>query len=122
IAGLIMLFLSLGYPYRLYVYDKMPLLHFVRTNGHFRVFAILSFCCIAGLGLSSIEQHNRNLLPSFKKIHLLLGIVFLATLICIFLFEREDLYNFYTVFKNAAGFSERMKTFFVDVSLPVDLM
>ena len=122
IAALIMLFLSLGYPYRIYVYDRLPLLQFVRTNGHFRVFSILSFCCIAGFGLIKIQQHVPRLLQSFKKIHLLLLAAFFAVLVGILFFEREDLYRFYVAFQSAGTFSEKMKTFFASLSMPVALV
>jgi len=50
-SGAIMLLLSVGGPVKSVLYPWLPLLNYIRTNGEFRIFSILSFILVASFPL-----------------------------------------------------------------------
>ncbi|MGN6615714.1 MAG: hypothetical protein ACTHJ5_00940 [Ilyomonas sp.] len=74
LAGIIMLLLSIDGEYKVWLYPKLPLLNFIRTNGEFRVFTVLGFCIAVGFGLNEIMI--RRALPAFVS----KAIIFIAAL------------------------------------------
>ena len=56
VAGLFMLLLSMGGSIKQFLYERLPLLNFIRTNGEFRVFPIICFITISGFSLDQLEN------------------------------------------------------------------
>ncbi len=71
VSGIFLFLLSLGYPVKQLLFDQLPVVRMVRTNGHFRVFTLLSFCCLAGFGLeriSAIFTHITAIFSTGKRL------------------------------------------------------
>jgi hypothetical protein len=59
-SGAFMLILSLGGPVKSFLYQLLPLLDHVRTNGEFRVFGILSFIIAGSYFLAELMDNSTN--------------------------------------------------------------
>jgi hypothetical protein len=72
----IMLLLSLGGGIKVFIYNNLPLLKYIRYNGEFRVFAIVCFSIIAGFGLQRLaaEAKYARLAAYIFKVVLAFGI------------------------------------------------
>jgi hypothetical protein len=113
--------LSLGGNFKESVYKYLPLLNYVRTNGEYRVFTILSLCIISGFGLEQIKNNKESSI----QLRIFFKYVIAA---CLFVLVLTAV-----IFKNkitgffAATFSEHfssnaIKYFFQHLNFPVALL
>jgi hypothetical protein len=75
-AAAVMLLLSLGGPFKSLVYSHLPLLRFIRTNGEYRIFALLSFIITLSWPLETLLNTGKPP-PLFRRIMTVFA--FLAT-------------------------------------------
>lgn len=110
IAGLIMLLLSFAGDFKAAVYNFLPGLSFVRTNGEFRVFTTLLYCLISGFGLTYIFK-NENAAELFKKIIKIFSTSCLMIFIAVIIFYNDELTAFiHNLTSNGLGLTT-IKTF-----------
>jgi hypothetical protein len=97
IGAIFMLLLSLGGPIKSFFYSVLPGLKFIRTNGEFRVFAILSFCTIAGLAFKQLEN-EKNIVTSkfFRKTCIIFLLISVTTLLATCPAALSHLKEFFT--------------------------
>ncbi len=75
LCALFMLLLSLGGPVKAFIYNRLPLLDYIRYNGEFRVFAILSLAVCVGFGLQQLKTGDIPFKNTLKLIlRVLLGV------------------------------------------------
>ncbi|MHA4808549.1 YfhO family protein [Flavitalea flava] len=67
ISGMAMLLLSMGGPLKELLYSHLPLLQYIRSNGEFRVFALMSFIIVGSFPLQQLLR-NKEQLSLFNKI------------------------------------------------------
>ena len=86
----ISLILSFGGTFKYHLFSHLPMLSFIRTNGEFRVYAVLSFCVTAGFSLHALTGADNILFSETKKITRLFFIFFAASLsaVCILLYKN----------------------------------
>lgn len=93
LAGSLMLVLSMGGFVKQALYQNLPLLTFIRTNGEFRVFSLLCFLISGGLFLQKLYVSRLNysgLKPTFKFI-LAPTYLITASFVTFFLTGKKDL-------------------------------
>jgi hypothetical protein len=91
ISGICMLVLSFGGSVKQNIYSSFPLLNFIRTNGEFRVFAILSFTVSIGFFLDNLYIHTSNY-ALIKKLTKVVAITMSLMVIALFVvhFQKPE--------------------------------
>lgn len=82
-TGIIFFLFSLGGNVKHLIYNHLPGLSYIRINGEFRMFTILSFCIAAGYNLNQVylAPNNDRLIQRIKKISIsLLSVLVLFVL------------------------------------------
>jgi hypothetical protein len=79
-VGAGMLLLSLGGVAKAFIYSHLPLLQFIRSNGEYRVFALLSFMIVLSWPLDNLLK-EKTPTPLFTKV--MAGFAILSTLVAL---------------------------------------
>ncbi len=116
ITGFLMLVISFGGTFKTSLYNYLPGLSFVRTNGEFRVFAILLFCLVSGFGLENIIQNDSSFYL-FKNIIKVFGIACFAVVIALIIIYKNELSNFFLSIGKDGLNVIALKTFFENENL-----
>jgi hypothetical protein len=85
ISGLLMLILCMGGDFKIFLYEKLPLLNYIRTNGEFRVFPIVCFCISAGISLDQLINSDHFYHYFLKILKSILAIMILMFVILFFI-------------------------------------
>ena len=110
IAGFIMLLLSFAGNFKTVIYNFLPGLNYVRTNGEFRVFTTLLFCLISGFGFTYIFNDNKAA-ELFKRVIKFFSISCLIIFITVIIFYKNELSAFiHSLTSNGSGLAV-IKTF-----------
>ena len=105
------LLLSMSGSVKLYIYDNLPLLNYIRTNGEFRVFSVLCFSAMAAFGIQQLAVKDEKVIRVYKFLLYLL-LIFAIAVFLIALFTGSKVIEHDLVNINAAGtFSEQVKSF-----------
>lgn len=110
IAGLFMLVLCVGGDFKIALYERLPLLNFIRTNGEFRVFTILCFCISAGFSLEQLIT-NKSFKQYFLKILKALLIIVSSITIILIIVSVSDIRSNLSLLNNVAGTTSKIKWF-----------
>ncbi len=110
ITAIIMLILSLGGSFKECLFNFLPGLKYVRTNGEFRVFVILLFSVISGVGLEKMQAKNQFFL--LKRTLRFYTFVCIGIILIILIFFHHSLYEFFTRIKTAGFGLSAIKLFF----------
>ena len=121
-SGIFLFILSLGNPVKTVFYDHLPLLKNVRTNGHFRVFMLLSFCSLSGFGLQKILQNNSRFHLLLRRFFIALLMLFISVIIIISISKANVLYLFTSQIMQAVSLTQKIKTFYELINLPIALL
>jgi hypothetical protein len=78
ICAAFMLVLSSGGYIKGVLYSYLPLLSYIKTNGEFRVFSILSFCLIAGFALNELNINPPAIYFTYRRTIKILLLISLA--------------------------------------------
>jgi len=97
LAGAGMLLLSLGGPIKEFLYSTLPLLNYIRTNGEFRVFSLLSFILIGAYVLDDLLKGLYRKI--FDRLLILTLIISLLIIIGRLLIAPMD-----SIFSNNSGY------------------
>lgn len=81
LTGIFFLLLSLGGGFKLFAHNYLPLIGYVRVNGEFRIFALISFLITAVSCLHFYAANPAELKRKIKPLILLTGLFFLIALI-----------------------------------------
>lgn len=110
ITGLLMLVLCVGGDFKIELYERLPLLNFIRTNGQFRVFTILCFCISAGFSLEQLFT-NDSFKQYFLKILQTLLIIISVITITLIIISVSDIRSDLSFLNNIAGTTSKIKWF-----------
>jgi len=110
IAGLLMLILCLGGNFKIFLYERLPLLNYVRTNGEYRVFSIVCFCISVGFSLDQLVINNR-FNHYFLKILNFVWFIILLLLIVLFFIAAPDIHIVSTQLSFISGIAAKIKWF-----------
>jgi hypothetical protein len=116
ITGFLMLVLSFGGTFKTGLYNYLPGLSFVRTNGEYRVFVILLFSLISGFGLENIIK-NSSIFYLFKNIIKVFGIACFAVAVTLIIINKNELSNFFFSMEKDGLNVTAFKTFFESENL-----
>jgi len=76
ISGMMMLVLSLGGAAKIVIYPYLPFLKYIRINGEYRIFSILSFIIIASFPLNkSFESNTTGIADKIFLIFMSIGVI-----------------------------------------------
>jgi hypothetical protein len=120
-TAFIFLILSIGGGFKEIIYQYLPLLKYIRTNGEYRIFFILLLCVVSGFGLEQIIS-NRN---SFIKLKLFFKYFIAADLFVLILtaiFFRNKITGFFAVTFSQHFSANLAKEFFQNMNFPVALI
>ncbi|WP_018611412.1 YfhO family protein [Segetibacter koreensis] len=81
LSAIVMLILSSGGYIKGVLYSCLPLLQYIRTNGEFRIFSILCFCCIAGFGLNELEINPGKIYVRYRSIIMIFLVISLSVIL-----------------------------------------
>jgi hypothetical protein len=120
-TAFIFFILSLGGNFKETIYQHLPLLNYIRTNGEYRVFVILLLCIVSGFGLEQIINSKESVI----KLRIIFRYVIAACLVGLILtaiFFKNNIINFFSI-TFAAHFSANLiKDFFQNLNFPVALI
>ncbi|HUC80199.1 MAG TPA: hypothetical protein VMR70_04750 [Flavisolibacter sp.] len=118
-AAFAMLILSLGGLVKETLYEKLPLLAFIRTNGEFRVFALFSFIVCTGLLLHQSFAEDKPLY-SLKRVAAFVAVI---AIISAFIGLALLITKAHLSTPSAEGsFSETIKAALADMNFPQALL
>lgn len=80
-AGILMFMLSLGDGIKLFLFNRLPGLSYIKTNGEFRVFGIFCFCVISAYGLKDLMDQKNKAIAFARTILKVLLIVSMACIL-----------------------------------------
>ncbi len=92
ITAFIMFILSLGGSFKETIYQYLPLLKYVRTNGEYRVFFILPLCLISGFGLQKI-LNDELAIKKVAKYFIAVCLLIIMSIIIFYKAEIQDFFN-----------------------------
>jgi hypothetical protein len=118
ITGILMLVLSFGGHFKTTLFNYLPGLHYIRTNGEFRVFVILLFSLLSGFGIDNICR-NSSFLLLFRKIVITFALVSAILAISFMIIYSKELSDFFSVMKNAGYGLSQVKAFLDNENFPV---
>ena len=121
-SGIFLFILSLGDPAKAFFYNHLPLLKNVRTNGHFRVFTLLSFCSLSGFGLQKILQYHSHFQVKLKRFFIVLLMLCISAAIAIVFSRSGALSVFISQLTQTASSTQKIKIFYELLSLPIALL
>ena len=91
VAGGLFLLLSLGGTVKSVLYSHLPLLHFIRTNGEYRIFTLCSFIISISWPLEALlQQKDTTIIHYFSRV---ITVFFLLALAALLLAGGSMLYN-----------------------------
>ena len=119
-TAFIMFVLSLGGNFKEDIYQHLPLLKYIRTNGEYRIFIILFLCLISGFGLQELVTNKQSFL-SLKRFAKYFIAVCLLIIVCVCVFYKDEIQNiFYQL--SGVNFSASVKIFLEKINLPLALI
>jgi hypothetical protein len=111
IAAVFMLVLSMGGPFKAFLYSKLPLLGFVCHNGEFRIFSILCFSITAGFGLQQLQggdaAFKQRLTWALRLVAIAALLIFAAAIVS----RYNVLTGFFAQVKQNSGITQKVKAF-----------
>ncbi len=116
-SGLFLLLLSLGDGVKTAVYDHLPLVKNVRTNGHFRVFLLLSSCCIAGFGMERLLPLYSKYRTASRKYIIALICLLLLLVIVMAAIQAHELSAFVHQLLQSVSITQKIKAFYEFIPL-----
>ena len=110
-CGCLMLVFSCGGAIKASLYNKLPLLGYIRNNGEYVVFAIACFCCVAGFGLRNIANGDVD----FKRYYRFALHALLAACACLFVllifYSHTAIANALKGFTSSGALTQKIKFF-----------
>ena len=110
ITAILMLVLSFGGHFKTVLFNYLPGLYYIRTNGEFRVLTILLLIVLSGFGIDNICR-NSSLLVLFRKIIIAFALTCAVLIISVMFIYNKELINFFSVVKNAGYGLSQVKAF-----------
>ncbi len=121
VSGIFLFFLSLGNPAKMILYDHLPIVKNVRTNGHFRSLLLLSCCCISGFGLQALVQKNVIFNTTWKRLITAIIVLLFLLLFVVGIANDRELFLFFHSLVQSSSVTQKAKSFFELISLPAAL-
>jgi hypothetical protein len=115
-SGMLLLFFSLGEPYKPWIFDNLPFFSFIRTNGEYCVFFILSCCCIAGFGFREFLTNKRST-RMFKLVFYGLAIISMTSIVIVIKMNYGKINFFINNLFLQNGFISKIKFVLTTISL-----
>lgn len=121
LTAFVFFILSLGGNFKEAVYQYLPLLNYVRTNGEYRVFTILLLCIVSGFGLEQIIN-NKEFFSKLRTIFRYVVAACLFVLILTAIIFKNKISIFFTATFGQHFSSNLLKDFFQSLNFPVALI
>jgi hypothetical protein len=111
-TGLFFLLLSTGGIFKTIAYKVIPFIGYVRLNGEFRLFAILSFILIAAIELDKFIKQEKSFYGAVKWLYYFIEIIIIAAIIfgawSVFSTKNSFIYQFSSITAQS-GVSSKLK-------------
>lgn len=111
-AGLFFLLLSTGGVFKTVAYKIMPFIGYVRLNGEFRIFTILSFILTAAIELDKFIKQGKGFYGTVKWLYYFIEIIIIAAIISgtwsVFSTKNSFIYQFSSITAQN-GISSKLK-------------
>jgi hypothetical protein len=119
ITGFVFAILSFGGIFKTFAYKSIPLIGYIRLNGEFRIFSLLSFIIVASMELDKFIKQKNKFEGTIKWIYIIIELTLMTSIIVALYKAIHTQQSFLFAFKDAFvkhGIATKFKAFIDTIS------